>query len=78
MMRAIGETNRRRAIQQAYNEEHGIAPQTVRNAVREVMEITRKHLRETAPVARVNEEERERPSTSWRSAMIAAAKQPRL
>ncbi len=41
MMRAIQETNRRRAIQQAYNEEHGITPQTVRSAVRELMEISR-------------------------------------
>ncbi|MBQ3223927.1 MAG: excinuclease ABC subunit UvrB [Clostridia bacterium] len=40
MMRAIGETNRRRAIQQAYNEEHGIVPQTVRTAVRELMEVS--------------------------------------
>ena len=41
MMRAIQETNRRRAIQQAYNEENGITPQTVRSAIRELMEITR-------------------------------------
>ena len=41
MMRAIQETNRRRAIQMAYNEAHGITPQTVRSAVRQLMEITR-------------------------------------
>ena len=41
MMRAIQETNRRRAIQMAYNEAHGIEPQTVRSAVRQLMEITR-------------------------------------
>ena len=41
MMRAIQETNRRRAIQQAYNEENGITPKTVRSAIRELMEITR-------------------------------------
>jgi len=41
MMRAIQETNRRRAIQQAYNEQNGITPQTVRSAIRELMEVTR-------------------------------------
>ena len=42
MQRAIGETNRRREIQQQYNEEHGIEPQTIRTAIRELMEVTRK------------------------------------
>ncbi|MBR2699271.1 MAG: excinuclease ABC subunit UvrB [Clostridia bacterium] len=41
MLSAITETNRRRAIQQAYNEEHHITPQTVRSAIRELMEVTR-------------------------------------
>ena len=38
MERAIGETNRRRAIQVAYNTEHDITPYTVNKAVREVIE----------------------------------------
>ena len=42
MQRAISETNRRREIQQQYNEEHGIEPQTIRTAIRELMEVTRK------------------------------------
>ena len=42
MQRAIDETNRRREIQQKYNEEHGIEPQTIRTAIRELMEVTRK------------------------------------
>ena len=41
MQRAIAETNRRREIQQKYNEAHNIQPQTVRSAIRELMEVTR-------------------------------------
>ncbi|EAX46851.1 excinuclease ABC, B subunit [Thermosinus carboxydivorans Nor1] len=41
MRRAIDETNRRRAIQQAYNEAHGITPQTVRKRVKELIETTK-------------------------------------
>jgi len=38
---AIGETNRRRKIQQEYNEAHGITPQTIKKAVRELIAVTR-------------------------------------
>ncbi|EPE62728.1 excinuclease ABC, B subunit [Exiguobacterium sp. S17] len=40
MKRAIGETDRRRAIQQEYNEEHGVTPQTIRKEVRGVIRAT--------------------------------------
>ncbi|HOA39834.1 MAG TPA: excinuclease ABC subunit UvrB [Halanaerobiales bacterium] len=37
MQKAIDETNRRRAIQQSFNEEHNITPQTIIKPVREVL-----------------------------------------
>ena len=40
MRSAITETQRRRKIQQAYNEEHGIKPETIRKAVRDLISIT--------------------------------------
>ena len=41
MERAISETNRRRAIQESYNKEHGIIPQTVKKDVRDIIEISK-------------------------------------
>ena len=41
MNAAITETNRRRKIQQAYNEEHGITPQTIKKAVRDLISISK-------------------------------------
>lgn len=42
MRNAINETNRRRGIQQKYNEEHGITPQTIKKAVRDLIRISKK------------------------------------
>ena len=41
MDKAISETNRRRAIQEEYNKEHGITPQTIKKSVRELISISK-------------------------------------
>lgn len=42
MEAAISETKRRRGIQMAYNEKHGIVPQTIKKAVRDLISISKK------------------------------------
>ena len=49
MKRAISETERRRSIQQAYNEEHGISPQTIRKAVSDILDQLRSSSKSVVP-----------------------------
>ena len=72
MARAMSETNRRRAIQEEYNRMNGITPESVRNAIRSVLEITRR-VEETAPAA-LNEDERAALMRQIEDEMLAAAK----
>ena len=58
MERAITETERRRGIQQKYNEEHGIVPKTIVKDVREIIEIGQK-VKEDKPIRRMSKAERE-------------------
>ena len=52
MKAAIGETERRRRIQQQYNEAHGITPQTIKKAVRDLISISKKVAREEQKFAK--------------------------
>ena len=71
MQRAIAETNRRREIQQKYNEEHNIQPQTVRTAIRELMEVTR--MPDDRSDNSMDEEERRMAIDRIEEMMLAAA-----
>ena len=71
MRKAIDETNRRRESQQQYNQEHGITPQTVRTAVRELMEVSRAPGETGAP--EMDETERQMAIDRLEEQMLAAA-----
>ena len=72
IMKAVGETNRRRAIQQEYNRVNGITPESVRNAVRNVLEITKK-VADNAP-EQMSEDERQALMRQIEDQMLSAAK----
>ncbi len=73
LMRAISETNRRRAIQQEYNRVHGITPESVRNTIHQVLEITQK-VADNAPAA-LSEEEKAALMKQVEDQMLSAAKE---
>jgi excinuclease ABC subunit B len=79
MNAAILETNRRRKIQLAYNEENGIVPRTVIKGVRDVIEIGSKEERKSSgkgkkePTRKLSASERERMIELLTKEMKAAA-----
>ena len=75
MERAIRETERRRAIQMAYNEEHGIVPKTIIKDVHEVIEISKKEdVEEKTSRKKMSKKERDELIESLTKQMKEAAK----
>ena len=73
MERAISETNRRREIQQAYNEANGIIPKSVVKDVRDIIEMSAKP-DEAKPIKKMSKTEKEKLIAVLTSEMKEAAK----
>jgi excinuclease ABC subunit B len=89
MRKAIEETDRRRAIQVAYNEEHGITPETVRKAISDIGDFLaleskvparegRRARERAAEAARMSPEEINRTLVELEEEMLAAADELRF
>ncbi|MCH5317677.1 MAG: excinuclease ABC subunit UvrB [Eubacterium sp.] len=74
MERAISETFRRRSLQEKYNEEHGIVPETIKKNIRRVLEITSKEKIEGRSKKRLSKKDREALIVSLTREMKEAAK----
>ena len=74
MKRTIVETNRRRGIQQKYNEEHGITPQTIVKKVGDIIEISTHTDDEMELVGRLSREQRIEMIKQLTKEMQAASK----
>jgi excinuclease ABC subunit B len=84
---ALDETNRRRAVQLAYNEEHGITPETIRKGVSDIAEFltldtphvpSTKRRRGAAKVEGMSREELEKLVVTLEEEMFAAAEELRF
>ncbi len=73
MERAINETERRRTVQQKYNEKHGITPKTIIKGVHDIIEIGSKADKDK-PVSRMSKMEKEAEIKRLTSEMKQAAK----
>jgi len=75
---AIEETQRRRSIQEAYNEEHGITPKTIQKGVRDVIRATtaaeEPEIYEATPAKKMTKKEREKTIAKVEAEMKEAAK----
>jgi excinuclease ABC subunit B len=76
MQKAISETNRRRKLQEEYNIEHGINPQTIRKAVTDILAYLRPA--ETAPVPGSDRRSTRRDATRSELAELPADELGRL
>ena len=74
MEKTIVETNRRRGIQQQYNEEHGITPQTIIKKVNDIIEISTHTDEEMELVGRLSKEQRYEMIKQLTKEMHAASK----
>ena len=88
MMNAVSETNRRREIQQKYNEEHGIIPKTIKKEIKDVFDIVSdsakaekvkkidvKNLINKGDAGAVSDEDKEKLITKLEKEMRSAAKE---
>ncbi len=74
MKNTIVETNRRRGIQQKYNEEHGITPQTIIKKVNDIIEISTHTDEEMEYVGRMSREQKNEMIKQLTKEMQAASK----
>ena len=74
MQTTITETNRRREIQQKYNEEHGIVPQTIVKKVSEILEISTHSDSEFRNTKKLSKAQRQQLIESLTKEMKAAAR----
>ena len=74
MQQTLTETNRRREIQQKYNEEHGIVPQTIVKKVGEILEISTHSDSEFKNVKKLSKAKRQQLIESLTKEMKAAAR----